>query len=58
MLIIYNKNTKQAYEVPDDSRASDYTSADISDIRWQIKRTGRYDDEHYVIIPLNQEPEA
>jgi len=57
MLIVIDKRERTMCEAMNAEWAAGMILKHVmpGDISWQIKRTGRYDDDRYVIIPMNPE---
>jgi len=56
--ICIDKKTEEVFFYDDMEKMAEECEASAPDIRWQLKRTGRFDspDQEIVIIPANPEP--
>jgi hypothetical protein len=53
--LIINTASAEVYEVNDLANAARIIDCPESDIHWGIKRTGRYDGNHCIVIPKEVE---
>jgi hypothetical protein len=60
MLLVIDKQKMQVTQMLSAAEAAGFMltrSITPGDVSWQIKRTGRYDDNRYVVIPLAPDEE-